>query len=88
MIASKFTVSVLLLALFLGGCRVENAAACYVAHDTRVIYLMAQLRMAVGDREGGLKLMRRVSTAEHQKSQYRDDSTQHDVPGSQLVRVY
>jgi hypothetical protein len=40
-----------------------------------VLYLVAQLRMAVGDREGGIKLMRRAGAVEHQKSEYRANGT-------------
>ncbi len=70
MLASKITVTVLMLGLFLGGYRVENAALCYLHNDTRLLYLTAQLKMAMGDRDGGLELMRRVGEVEHQNAKY------------------
>lgn len=58
----KMAVALLGLAILFGGTQVQKSVGNALFNDPRVLYLMAEYKMAVGDSGTALRLLKRAST--------------------------
>ncbi|HYG98616.1 MAG TPA: hypothetical protein VD837_05745 [Terriglobales bacterium] len=68
MIGTKLAVAVLAFAAFLFTNQVQKSIGCYICSNPNMLYLMAQYKMAVGDTEAGLRLLKKASASNNVES--------------------
>jgi hypothetical protein len=64
MTGTKLAVALFSLMAFMGGTHVQKSLASMLNNDPRVLYLMAEYNMAVGDTSTALRLLKRASVPE------------------------